>query len=227
MEYKIEGSTFPVVICTMQNGETMITESGAMAWMTPNMVMETTSRGGIGKALGRMFAGESLFLNRYTARGTGLIAFASSFPGEILSFDIMPGKDLIVQKTGFLAAEESVELSIHFQKRFGAGVFGGEGFILQRLSGQGKAFVEVDGFCKVYELKASEKLILDTGYLAAMDSTCTMDIKQVSGLKNIVFGGEGLFNTEITGPGKIYIQTQPISNLASALRPYFPSGSSK
>ncbi len=226
MEYKIEGSAFPVVICTLQNGETMITESGAMAWMTPNMVMETTSRGGIGKALGRMFAGESLFLNRYTARGTGLIAFASSFPGEILTFDIMPGKDLIVQKTGFLAAEEGVDLSIYFQKRLGAGLFGGEGFILQKLSGQGKAFVEVDGFCKVYDLKAGEKLILDTGYLAAMESTCSMDIKQVSGLKNIVFGGEGLFNTEITGPGKIYIQTQPINNLASVLRPYFPSSSS-
>ncbi len=226
MEYKIEGSTFPVVICTMQDGETMITESGAMAWMTPNMVMETTSRGGIGKALGRMFAGESLFLNRYTARGVGLIAFASSFPGEVLSFDIAPGKDMIVQKSGFLAAEEGVELSIHFQKRLGAGLFGGEGFILQRLSGQGKAFVEVDGFCKVYDLKPGEKLILDTGYLAAMESTCTMDIVQVSGLKNIVFGGEGLFNTEITGPGKIYIQTQPISNLASALRPYFPNKSS-
>ncbi|GAP39643.1 TIGR00266 family protein [Flexilinea flocculi] len=223
MEYKIEGAPFPVVICTLQNGETMFTESGAMAWMTPNMQMETTSRGGISKALGRMLSGDSLFMNRYTSNGTGMIAFASSFPGQILSFDITPGKEMIVQKSGFLAAEEGVNLSVFFQKKFAAGLFGGEGFILQKLSGQGTAFVEIDGFCKAYELRAGEKLLLDNGYLAAMESTCSMDIKTVSGMKNVLFGGEGLFNTEVVGPGKVYLQTQPINNLAKVLRPYFPS----
>ena len=226
MEYKIEGTPFPALICTLTNGETMVTESGAMAWMTPNIVMETTSRGGIGKALGRMLSSESLFLNTFTAKGTGMVAFASSFPGMILPFDISPEKDLIVQKSGFLASETGVELSMHFRKKLATGLFGGEGFIMQRLSGNGKAFLEIDGHCKVYELSPGEKLIIDTGYLAAMDSTCSMEVKTVSGgVKNILFGGEGLFNTELTGPGKVYLQTSPIKTLADALRKFMPTKS--
>lgn len=227
MEYKIEGAPFPVLICTLSNGEVMVTESGAMCWMTPNITMEATSRGGLGKALGRMLSHESLFLNTFTANGTGMVAFGSSFPGIILPFDIEPGKELIVQKSGFLASETGVELSMFFQKKLSSGFFGGEGFIMQRLSGQGKAFLEIDGYCKTYDLGPGEKLLVDTGYLAAMESTCTMDIQKVSGgLKTMAFGGEGLFNTEVTGPGKVYLQTSPIKTLAGALLPYIPSKSS-
>ena len=225
MEYKIEGTPLPVAICQLQSGETMITERGSMSWMSPNMKMETTSGGGFGKALGRMFAGESLFLNRYTAQGgPGLIAFASSFPGDIRPFEIGPGQELIVQKRGFLAAESTVNLSVHFQKKLGAGLFGGEGFIMQRLSGQGTAFVEFDGHVVEYELRAGQAIIVDTGYLAAMEATCSMEIQTVPGVKNALFGGEGLFNTVVTGPGRVYLQSMPVSAVADAVRPYIPTG---
>lgn len=223
MEYKIEGTPFPVLICNLTNGETMVTESGAMSWMTSNITMETSSQGGFGKMMGRVFAGESLFLNRYTANGNGMVAFASTVPGVILPIDIAPGNDMIVQKTGFLAAEPGVELSIFFKKKLGAGFFGGEGFIMQRLSGQGKAFIAIDGYCKEYILQPGQTITIDTGYLAAMESTCSMDIKMISGAKNVLFGGEGLFNTIVTGPGKVYLQTQPISKLAGAISRVLPS----
>ncbi len=226
MQYKIEGTPLPVAICQLEAGETMITERGSMSWMSPNMKMETTSNGGLGKALGRMFSGEAMFQNRYTAQGgPGMIAFASSFPGNIRVFEIGPGREMVVQKSGFLASESTVELSVFFQKKLGAGFFGGEGFILQRLSGRGVAFAEFDGHVVEYDLAPGESMIIDTGYLAAMEATCTMDIQKVSGVKNIVFGGEGLFNTIVTGPGRIYLQTMPISNVAGAIRPFIPSGS--
>ncbi|MCI8594598.1 MAG: TIGR00266 family protein [Oscillospiraceae bacterium] len=225
MQYKIEGTPLPVAICQLEAGETMITERGSMSWMSPNMKMETTSNGGLGKALGRMFSGEAMFQNRYTAQGgPGMIAFASSFPGNIRVFEIGPGREMVVQKSGFLASESTVELSVFFQKKLGAGFFGGEGFILQRLSGRGVAFAEFDGHVVEYDLAPGESMIIDTGYLAAMEATCTMDIQKVSGVKNIVFGGEGLFNTIVTGPGRIYLQTMPISNVAGAIRPFIPSG---
>ena len=225
MEYQIEGKQLPVVICQLEAGETMITERGSMSWMSPNMKMETTAGGGLGKALGRMFAGDSLFLNRYTAqRGRGLIAFASSFPGSIRAFDIAPGREIVVQKRGFLAAEESVKLSVFFQKKLGAGLFGGEGFIMQKLSGQGVAFAEFDGHVVEYDLGPGQEIVVDTGYLAAMDATCSMEIRTVPGLKNAVFGGEGLFNTVIRGPGRIYLQTMPVSAVAGAIQPYIVTG---
>lgn len=225
MEYKIEGTPLPVAICQLQPGETMITERGSMSWMSPNMEMETTSGGGFGKALGRMFAGESLFLNRYTARGgPGLIAFASSFPGDIRAFEIGPGRELIVQKRGFLAAQSTVNLSVYFQKKLGAGLFGGEGFIMQRLSGQGTALVEFDGHVVEYELRTGQAIVVDTGYLAAMEPTCNMEIQTVSSVKNAIFGGEGIFNTVITGPGRVYLQSMPIHAVAGAIRPYIPTG---
>ena len=196
-----------------------------MSWMSPNMQMETTSGGGLGKALGRMFAGDSLFLNRYTAQGgPGLIAFASSFPGDIRAFEIGPGRDMIVQKRGFLAAESTVDLSVHFQKKLGAGFFGGEGFIMQRLSGCGVAFVEFDGHVVEYELRAGQSIIVDTGYLAAMESTCSMEIQAVPGVKNALFGGEGIFNTVVRGPGRVYLQSMPVYAVAGAIRPYIPTG---
>ena len=224
MKYEIKGNDQPVVICYLENGETMITERGSMSWMSPNMKMETTSNGGIGKALGRMFAGEALFQNRYTAQGgNGMIAFASSFPGQIRPWEIGPGREVIVQKSGFLAAEESVELSVFFQKKLGAGLFGGEGFIMQRLSGQGTAFLEFDGHVVEYNLQPGQQIVIDTGYLAAMDATCNMEIKSVPGLKNMVFGGEGIFNTLITGPGRVWLQTMPLSGVAAEILKFMPS----
>ena len=226
MKYNIEGGQLPVVICELENGETMITEGGAMSWMSPNMQMETTSGGGLGRALGRMFAGESMFMNRYTARGgQGLIAYASKLPGEIRAFDIRPGREIIVQKGGFLAAEEGVQLSVHFQKRLGNGFFGGEGFIMQKLSGSGTAFVELDGHIVAYDLGPGQAIVVDTGHLAAMEATCGMEVQMVQGAKNIFFGGEGLFNTVITGPGRVWLQTMPIVNIAKAIIPYIPTKS--
>ena len=224
MEYTIEGGTLPVVICQLRGGESMITERGSMSWMSPNMRMETTTGGGLGKALGRMFAGEALFQNRYTAQGgPGMIAFASSFPGSIRPFSIAPGREIILQKSGFLAAESSVELSVFFQKKLGSGFFGGEGFIMQRLSGHGLAFAEFDGHVVEYDLAPGQSIVVDTGYLAAMDATCSMDIQVVPGVKNMFFGGEGIFNTVVTGPGKVYLQTMPISAVAGVIRPFIPT----
>lgn len=224
MRYEIKGETLPVVICRLEQNETMITERGSMAWMSPNMKMDTTSGGGLGKMFGRAFAGEALFQNTYTAvGGQGLIAFASSFPGSIKAFEITPGNDMILQKSSYLAGEASVNLSIHFHKKFGAGLFGGEGFILQKVSGNGVVFAEFDGHVVEYELAAGQQIVVDTGHLAAMSATCQMDIQTVPGLKNMVFGGEGIFNTVITGPGHVWLQTMPISNVAGAIRPYIPT----
>lgn len=224
MKYKIVGEPMPVVICDLDNGECMITEKGAMVWMTPNMKMETGA-GGIGKAFGRMFSGEAMFQNTYTAQGgPGMIAFASSFPGSIKAVKIDPAHPVIVQKSGFLAAEKNVELSVFFQKKAGAGFFGGEGFIMQKLTGNGMAFLEIDGSVVEYELGAGESMVVDTGNLAMVDATCTIDVQMVKGVKNVLFGGEGMFNTIVTGPGKILLQTLPISGVASSLAPFFASG---
>lgn len=224
MQYRIEGTPLPVVICNVEPGETLITEKGAMSWMSPNMKMETNA-GGFGKALGRMFSGESIFLNRYSAQGgPGEIAFAASFPGSIKAYDIAPGREIIAQKSSFLASEAGVELSVFFQKKIGSGLFGGEGFIMQKLSGHGTAFLEIDGSVVEYELGSGQSIIVDTGYLAAMDATCSIEIVTVPGLKNMVFGGEGVFNTVIHGPGKVLLQTMPINSVAGALIPYLPTG---
>lgn len=224
MRYRIEGTPLPVVICDLEAGEQMITERGSMSWMSPNMKMETTSNGGIGKAFGRMFSGEALFQNRYTAMGgPGMIAFASSFPGTILAVEITPDKPLIVQKSAFLASTTGVELSVFFQKKLGAGLFGGEGFIMQRLTGHGVAFLEIDGYTVEYDLAPGERLIVDTGYLATMDATCSMDIQTVPGVKNMLFGGEVIFNTVLIGPGKVRLQTMPISSVASSIAQFVPS----
>lgn len=225
MQYRIEGETLPVVICQLESGEKMITESGSMAWMSPNMKMETTAAGGIGKAIGRMFAGEKIFQNIYTAQGgAGTIAFASSFPGSIMPFHITPGQDMIFQKSAFLAGEAGISLSVHFNKKLGAGLFGGEGFILQRVSGSGVAFAEFDGHVVEYELLPGQQIIVDTGYLAAMTAGCQIDIQKVPGVKNMLFGGEGIFNTVITGPGKVWLQTMPIVNVAGVISPYIITG---
>lgn len=222
MKYEIKGEPFPAVTCYIEDGETLITEKGSMCWMSPNMSMETVG-GSVGKAFGRMFSGEAMFQNKYTAVGAeGMITFASSFPGVIKAFEITPDREMIVQKSGFLASEIGVELSVFFQKKFGSGLFGGEGFIMQKLSGNGIAFVEFDGHIMEYELAQGENMIIDTGYLAAMESTCSINIQTVKGIKNKLLGGEGIFNTVVTGPGKIYLQTMPINSVASSLAPYLP-----
>ncbi len=226
MRYEIKGETLPVVICQLEGGEKMITEGGGMSWMSPNMLMETTTNGGIGKAFGRMFSGEKMFQNIYTAQGgSGMIAFASSFPGSIKAYEIAPGQEMIFQKSAFLAGEAGVELSVFFNKKFSSGLFGGEGFIMQKISGYGTVFAEFDGHVVEYELQPGQQIVVDTGHLAAMTASCQMEIKSVPGVKNMLFGGEGLFNTVISGPGRVWLQTMPISNVAGILRPYLPSGS--
>ena len=223
MKYEIKGEPMPVVICELEAGESMITERGSMVWMSPNMEMET-SAGGLGKAFGRMFTGESLFRNIYTARGGhGMIAFASSFPGAIRVVEITPDHPVVAQKASFLAATSGVELSVFFQKKAASGFFGGEGFIMQKLSGRGLAFLEIDGSAVEYELQAGQQLIVDSGNLAMMSDTCKMDIRTVKGMKNVLFGGEGLFNTVVTGPGRVTLQTMPLVNFAGTIATYIPS----
>lgn len=223
IKYEIQGDSLPVVICYPEAGQTLCTERGAMSWMSPNMKMETNA-GGLGKAMGRMFSGESLFLNEYTAQGgDGMIAFASSFPGSIIAHRVTPGNGIIVQKKGFLAMEKGLDLSIHFRKKLGAGLVGGEGFIMQKVTGDGIVFIEIDGHCVEYDLQAGQSMILGTGYLAAMSESCTMDVESVKGVKNVLFGGEGLFNTRVTGPGKIWVQSMPIVSTAAAIAPYIAS----
>lgn len=222
MRYQIQGEPMPVVVCELDNGETMISESGSMSWMTPNMQMQTIG-GGLGKMFGRAFSGENMFQNHYTATGgQGMIAFASSFPGSIRAYQITPDRPIVVQKKAFLASERGVELSVHFQKKLGTGFFGGEGFIMQRLSGYGTAFIEIDGSAMEYELYDGQQMIIDTGYLAMMDATVRMDVQMVKGAKNILFGGESLFNTIVTGPGRIVLQTMPINKFAGAISGVLP-----
>lgn len=223
MKYEIKGEPFPVVICHLESGEQMITEKGSMVWQTPNISMETTG-GGIGKMFSKALSGESMFQNIYTAKdGAGTITFGSSFPGKIIPLEISPGKEMILQKRSFLASEAGINLDIFFNKKLGAGFFGGEGFIMQKLYGNGIAFMEIDGELVEYELAPGQQLVVDTGYVAAFETSVSMDIQQVAGLKNKFLGGEGFFNTVLTGPGKVFLQTMPVSNVAEAIKPFIPT----
>ncbi len=223
MRYEIKGGNFPVAICQLDANESIMTEGGAMSWMSPNMSMQTSGNG-LGKMIGRIFSGEKMFQNKYTSVGTaGEIAFASSFPGDIMALDVSPNNEYVIQKSAYLASEPGVELSVFFQKRVSSGFFGGEGFIMQRLSGNGTAFVEIDGSAVRYQLQPGQKIIVDTGHVVLMSATCSMDIQTVKGVKNVLFGGEGLFNTVVTGPGEVVLQTMPTVKLAQALMPYLPS----
>lgn len=225
MNYEIVGSPYPAVVCHLQQGEQMKTESGSMVWMDPAMTMETKG-GGIGKMFGKAFTGESLFQNIYTATQPGKIAFASSFPGTIVPLQIGPGREFVVQKQSFLAGEAGVEISVHFNERIGSGFFGGEGFIMQRLSGQGMAFVEVDGSLVQYELAPGQQLIVDTGNVMGFSLGVDIRIQRVKGAKNIFLGGEGLFHTVLTGPGIVWLQTMPLAGFVDSIRPYFASSNS-
>ena len=225
MQYEIKGGNFPVVVCQLQDGEQMKTESGSMVWMTPNMEMGTTGGGGLGKMFSKALSGESMFQNIYTAHGAGMITFGSSFPGRIIPLQIAPGRDMIVQKSAFLASEMGVELSMHFNKKASTGIFGGEGFIMQRVSGSGMVFAEIDGELVEYQLGAGQQMIVDTGNVAGFEPSVGIEIQQVPGLKNKMLGGEGFFNTVLTGPGRIWLQTMPISGVASAIQPYIVTSS--
>ena len=223
MNYQIYGEPMPVVICNVNPGEAILCESGAMSWMTPNMEMQTVG-GGAGKVFGRMFSGESLFQNRYVAQGgPGMIAFASSFPGSIRAVEITPDRPIICQKKSFLASTMGVQLSIHTQKKLSAGFFGGEGFIMQKISGSGIAFIEIDGSTMEYNLAPGQQMLIDTGYLAMMDATVQMEIQSVKGLKNKLLGGESFFNTLVTGPGRVLLQTMPMSNFVGAIATMLPT----
>ena len=223
MEYEIKGGAFPVVICQLAGGEQMITEKGGMVWMSPNMEM-TTSGGGMGKMFAKAFSGESMFQNIYTAKGgSGMIAFGSCFPGRILPLQIAPGREIVLQKSAFLASEVGVQMAVHFNKKLGTGFFGGEGFIMQRLSGSGMAFAEVDGELVEYTLGPGQQMVVDTGNVLGFEGGVSIDIQQVKGLKNKLLGGEGFFNTVLTGPGKIWLQTMPISGVAMSIYPFLPT----
>ena len=225
MEYEIKGGAVPIVICTLQKGETMKNETGAMAFMTSDMKMETSTGGGLLKGLGRALAGDTLFLNFFTAQSDNeQIGFSACTPGKIMSIRLDGLNTIIGQKNAFLAAEDSVDVDIFFKKKLGAGLFGGEGFVLQKFSGNGMLFIEIDGEVIEKELQPGEKLLLDPGHIAAMDESIDFDIERVKGAKNILFG-EGLFFAKLTGPGKVWIQTMPISKLAAALIPFLPTSS--
>lgn len=226
MKYEIKGSPFPAAICYLEAGEQIITEGGGMSWMSPNIKMETTTNGGLGKAIGRAFSNEKMFQNRYTSvGGNGMISIASSFPGEIKAIEINQGDEIICQKSSFLASTPGVNMSVFFRKKLSTGLFGGEGFIMQKFSGNGLLFIEIDGTPIEYDLQAGEQIIIDTGHLVMMSSSCKMDIKTISGMKNILFGGEGIFNTVVEGPGKVILQTMPVTRLAGTLSRYITTSS--
>ncbi|MDO5702592.1 MAG: TIGR00266 family protein [Lachnospiraceae bacterium] len=223
MKYEIKGTTFPVVVMYPQRGETIVCESGAMTWMSDNMKMNATTGGGIGKMFSRMFSDESLMQDTYTAEGgPGMLACASRFPGMIKPFEISPGNSIVIQKSAFLCSEKGVDTSIYFQKKIGVALFGGEGFIMQKISGNGLCFAEFNGDIVKYNLEAGQKLIVDTGNLAACTDGCSIDIQSVPGVKNALFGGEGLFNTVITGPGSVWVQTMSLPSFVSAIAPLIP-----
>ena len=222
MNYSIEGGSLPAVIITLNPGESLISEAGGRTWSRGPITTEAKAEGGAGKSIGRMFMGESLFMSVYTAQGPAEIGFSSSFPGQIVARELQAGQSIIAQKSAFLCATRGVELSVFFQKKLGAGLAGGEGFIMQKITGPGLVFLEVDGYCKEYDLAPGEPLVCDTGVLAIMDATCQMDIQIVKGFKNVLFGGEGLFDTVITGPGKVHLQTMTIAKLATLMVPFLP-----
>lgn len=226
MKYDIRGTVMQTVDCWLAAGEKMYTESGGMCWMTSNMEMATNAKGGLLKGLGRKLSGESFFLTTYTcSQGEGMVSFSSEFVGKILPLELEAGQSMICQKDAFLAAQESAELSMHFRKKLGVGIFGGEGFILQKITGPGIAFVEVSGEITEYTLKEGQTLKIDQSHLAMMDPTVTFDITRVKGLKNIFFSGEGLFLSTLTGPGKVWLQSMPFANFVGKIASRIPTSS--
>lgn len=224
MEYQIHGTTMQTLDIKLSKGESMYTESGGMAWMSGNIEMNTGARGGLMKSLGRKLAGESLFMTTYVCQGSAaLIVFTPEAPGKVLPFKLEAGQSLICQKDSFMCAESSVTLEMHFRKRLGAGFFGGEGFILQKITGPGTAFLEVAGEVREYTLAPKQVMKVDPGHIALYEPTVGYDITTVKGVANVLFSGEGLFLATLSGPGKIWLQSLPLSNLAGKLARYLPS----
>lgn len=224
MDYRLEGEDMPSLEIKLKQGESVYTESGGMAWMSGNIEMKTEGKGGLGAMLGRSLSGESMFLTTYTCNGmNGAITFTPESPGTILPMDLKANEVIIAQKDAFMVAEESVSLEMHFRKKLGAGLFGGEGFILQKLTGPGLVFVEIAGEVREFTLNEGQTIKVDPGHIAMYEPTVNYDIQRVKGVRNILFGGEGLFLATLTGPGKIWLQTMPLSNLAGAIRRYIPS----
>ena len=223
MKYQIKGTTFQSLDILLEAGESVYTESGGMSWLRGDIEMSTNTRGGLVKGLARKLAGESLFLTTYSSKtNKGLVTFTPEAPGSIVHVPLNSGESRICQKDAFMVAEDSVTLEIHFKRKLGAGLFGGEGFILQKISGPGNAWVEIAGEVREYELNASETMKIDPGHIAMYEPSISYDIERVKGLKNIFFGGEGLFLATLKGPGKIWLQTMPLSNLAMKLFSYMP-----
>lgn len=226
LHYTLFGGNLPGVSIRLNPGESIYTQSGGMAWMDSNITMTTNMQGGFMKGLGRMFTGESLFMATYTSNAPNQeIVIASSFPGSIVPIELT-GSTVIAQKSAFLCAQPSVTLSAYATRSFGAGLFGGEGFILQRFSGVGTVFAEIDGSLVERTLKPGEVLKVDTGNVAAFEESVNYQAEMVKGFKNILFGGEGLFLTTLTGPGKVWLQTMTLPGFAKSLIPYLPKPTS-
>ena len=226
MNYEIIGKTVPVVEVTMNKGEQMYTQTGGMAWQTQGIKMSTNARGGVMRSLGRMFTGESIFMSSYEAETDGAkVAFAATVPGDILAINMSEKTDgLILQKGAFLCAEQDIDIKVTFTKRFSTGLFGGEGFILQKATGKGMLFLEVDGDPVVKELREGEVLKVDTGNVVAFEPSVSYEIETVKGIGNIFLGGEGLFLTKLVGPGKVIIQSQNFIDFAGRIASFIPTG---
>jgi uncharacterized protein (TIGR00266 family) len=226
MRYEVHGNVLPSVDVWLNAGEAVFSESGGMAWMKGDVVMETNTRGGLLAGLGRSLAGESLFMTTYKCRsGAALVTFTPEAPGRIMVFDLQAGQSLICQKDAFMCAQEGVSIEMHFRKRLGAGLFGGEGFILQKISGPGVVFLEISGDTRDYLLAPGEVMQVDPGHIALYEPSVTYDITTVKGIKNMLFSGEGLFLATLKGPGRVWLQSMPISNLAAKIRQYIPTKS--
>ena len=226
MYYEIIGGSFPAVNVVLNEGETVITQSGAMAWCDEDVEMSTNAEGGLLRSIGRMFSGASLMFVRHTAQRDGSkITFSASFPGTIKEFRVDADHEYFAQKSAFLVADEGVEVDATVNKNFWAGLLGGEGFILQKFTGDGLMLAEIDGSLVEVDLAEGEQIKVETGHVALFESTCAYDVESVSGFKNIFFGGQGLFLTTLTGPGKVWLQTLTAQDMASKLLPYLPSSS--
>jgi uncharacterized protein (TIGR00266 family) len=227
MRYEIHGSVMQVIDIHLNKGESIFTESGGMAWMRGDIEMSTNTRGGLMAGLGRMLAGESLFMTTYTCNsGQGVVSFAPESPGKIVDVQLSPDQSLICQKDAFMCAEDSVKLEMHLRRKLGAGLFGGEGFVLQKVTGPGMAFMEVAGEVKESTLAPGETIKVDPGHIAIFEPSVQYDISRVKGITNVFFSGEGLFLATLTGPGRIWLQTMPLANLAAKLYQYMPVKSS-
>jgi len=226
VDYEIRGNVMQTLDMWLDEGESIYTESGGMAWMSTNTEMETSAKGGFLKSLGRLFSRESFFLTSYSCTGgQGLVTFTNEMPGTILPFNLEDGEELLCQKDAFMCAEEGVDLSIHLRKKLGAGFFAGEGFIMQKLTGPGLAFLEISGSLTEYELDEGQTLKVDPGHVGAMEAGVEMDISRVKGVKNIFFSGEGLFLATVTGPGKVWLQSMPLNKLATKMKSALSKGS--